>query len=445
MSNNFQLTKAQWQAFQEIQKGGYKYIALYGGGRSGKTMLILYMILLRAIQYPNSTHLIVRSTHSAMKSSVYFQSFGKLLNFANVKGACSYKRNEVDLTIKLENGSVIQMRGLDHERRQESLLGNEYSTIYFNECSNLNYALMASLPSRLAENICAINQIYYDFNPPTKAHWSYKFFVQKIDPITRISLPYKEQFYIKKINPTENPHVAKDYIQTQKDQGSAIYKRFVEGDFQDVGGVLISRDMFSTYYEADLDQYWVDIFIVVDVAYMDKEKSDYSVITVWGINQQGFLYLFDLDRFKKRGTMFDRRLRAFYDLWKDGFKNGSSGLTNIYIEKSGNTRLIDALETEYGSYIVNTDLPRTTNKFSRFLNAQGFIENGKVYVPDAEIEIRGRGKARAFLETFFDECEAFTDNPKDYENDDIVDCLSDACYLAINKAKMNFDFSGIFG
>jgi predicted phage terminase large subunit-like protein len=143
--------------------------------------------------------------------------------------------------------------------------------------------------------------------------------------------------------------------------------------------------------------------------------------------------------------MFDRRLRAFYDLWKDGFKNGSSGLTNIYIEKSGNTRLIDALETEYGSYIINTDLPRTTNKFSRFLNAQGFIENGKVYVPDAEIEIRGRGKARAFLETFFDECEAFTDNPKDYENDDIVDCLSDACYITTTKPQFNMNFSNIFG
>jgi PBSX family phage terminase large subunit len=430
MQNYFKLTNAQLETLEKIQQGGYKYIALYGGGRSGKTTLILFNILLRAIQYPKSTHLIVRATHNSMKSSIYYQSFGKLLQYANIKASATFKRNDADLTIKLDNGSTIHLKGLDHERRQESLLGNEYSTIYFNECSSLNYHLMPPIISRLAENICDINQVYFDFNPPTKAHWTYKYFVKKIDPITQIGLPYAEQMIVHKINPIDNPHIAKDYIEMQKDQGSAVYQRFVEGEFQDVGGLLMSRDMFNTYYQQELDQQWTTIFMTIDVAYRDTKQSDWSVISVWGINESNHLYLLDMLRFKGRSTQFDKKLGGMYKIWRDGLKNGSSGLRKVVVEKSGNARLIDELTVKYGKALIDDSIPRIKDKFSRFLDAQGFIERGNVFLPDVSVEIPNRGRASDFLETFLFECESFSQNEDDYEHDDIVDSLVDACYIA---------------
>jgi len=435
MQNYFKLTKAQQQIYELIQTEKYKYIALYGGGRSGKTTLILFIILLRAIQYPKSTHLIVRATHNSMKSSIYQQSFGKLLQFVNIKATVEYKKNDQDLTIRLENGSVIQLKGLDHERRQESLLGNEYSTIYFNECSSLNYHLMPPIISRLAENICDVNQVYYDFNPPTKAHWTYKYFIKKVDPLLHTTLAYGDQMLVAKINPTENPYIAKDYIEMQKAQGSKMYQRFVEGDFQDIGGNVMSRDMFSTYHQDDLDQKWISIFATIDVAFTDSKQSDYSVFCVWGVNESRRLYLLDMWRFKGRSGTFDKYLYQMYMKWKDGFRDGSSGLRAIYLEKIRNERLIDELQAKYGRSLIQDTIPRSKDKFSRFLDAQGFIEKGNIFLPDITVQIQGGGFAKDFLETFLAECEAFSDNPKDYEHDDIVDCAADAVYVVKTMPK----------
>lgn len=433
----FTLNKAQFEAFEKIQTGKYKYIGLYGGGRSGKTTLILFIILLRAIRFPKSTHLIVRATHNSMKSSIYYQSFGKLLNFHNIKATTTYKRNDQDLTIKLDNGSVIQMKGLDHERRQESLLGNEYSTIYFNECSSLNYSLMRALSSRLAENICDVNQFFFDFNPPTKAHWTYKYFIKKIDPVLQTELLYQDQMFVCKINPIDNPHISKTYIEDQEMQGKAHYQRFVEGEFQDIGGNVMSRDMFSTYYQGDLDQPWISIFATVDVAFTDTKQSDYSVFCVWGVNESRHLYLLDMWRFKGRSGTFDKYFYQMYMKWKDGFRNGSSGLRGIYLEKVRNERLIDELQAKYGKSLIQDTIPRTKDKFSRFLDAQGFIERGSIFLPSPAVEIQNGGFAKDFIETFLAECEAFSDNPKDYENDDIVDNLADAVYVVKTLPKPN--------
>jgi PBSX family phage terminase large subunit len=433
MKDYFILNKTQLEVFERIQTGKNKYIALYGGGRSGKTTLILFIILLRAIRFPKSTHLIVRATHNSMKSSIYYQSFGKLLNFYNVKATTTYKRNDQDLTIKLENGSVIQMKGLDHERRQESLLGNEYSTIYFNECSSLNYSLMPSLISRLAENICDINQVFFDFNPPTKAHWTYKYFIQQIDPTLQIDLPYKNEMFIAKINPVDNPHIASDYIDMQKMQGTSHYQRFVEGEFQDVGGMYIQRDFFGSYNEEIQDIDFIRLFMTTDFAKSKNVKSDYNVLCVWGVDKERNLYLLDTDRFQAVSVDELPRLHRLYEHWKYGFNNGGAGLYNIYIEKPSNQDLIALLQRQYGN-IINTDVMRSSNKFGRFSAVRSFIEMGKVFFPSGDLFIRNI-KVSTWLDTYLTELESFTDDDKDYEHDDFCDNVFDACYIA-NVAKV---------
>lgn len=428
----FTLNKAQFEVFEKIQISKYKYIGLYGGGRSGKTTLILFIILFRAIRFPKSTHLIVRATHNSMKSSIYYQSFGNLLSFYNIKATTTYKRNDQDLTIKLDNGSVIQMKGLDHERRQESLLGNGYSTIYFNECSSLNYNLMPSLISRLAENICDINQVYFDFNPPTKAHWTYKYFIQQVDPILQIDLPYKDKMFIGKINPIDNPYIAKDYIEMQKMQGTAHYQRFVEGEFQDVGGRYIQRDYFGTYNEEIQDKEFKKIFITTDFAKSKNVKSDYNVLCVWGVDKQKNLYLLDTDRFQAISVNELPKLYRLCKQWQHGFNNGGCGLSNIYIEKPNNQDLIAILEKTYGR-VISTDVMRSSNKFGRFSAVRGFIESGRVYFPSGDLAIRNI-KASSWLDTYFTELESFTEDDKDYEHDDF--CFAGGTLIATRRGQV---------
>ena len=51
-----------------------------------------------------------------------------------------------------------------------------------------------------------VKQYYYDFNPPSKSHWTYQYFIQGINPLNLTKILRPENFYVGKINPIENPY-----------------------------------------------------------------------------------------------------------------------------------------------------------------------------------------------------------------------------------------------
>jgi phage terminase large subunit-like protein len=206
--------------------------------------------------------------------------------------------------------------------------------------------------------------------------------------------------------------------------------------------------MFNRYSEEDLTQQFDDVFITVDLAYTDNKKSDYSVIAVWGINKLRNLYLLDLHRFKGRGTAYFKKLEAVHQVWNNAIPNTT--ISGIYLEKSGNAQTLDIMEHPNSpfSYLIKP-IPRTKSKILRFYEVQFVICNadkkGRVFVPNNDIMVRNGGIAKSFVEPFLDECEAFTEEESDYENDDMVDTLIDACYILSTKPQFNMNFSGIFG
>lgn len=212
--------------------------------------------------------------------------------------------------------------------------------------------------------------------------------------------------------------------------------------------VLMSRSMFNRYSQEDLDQPFDDVFITVDLAYTDNKKSDYSVIAVWGVNKLRNLYLLDLHRFKGRGTAYFKKLEAVHQIWNNAIPNTT--ISGIYLEKSGNAQTLDIMEHSNSpfSYLIKP-IPRTKSKILRFYEVQFVICNadgkGRVYLPNNDMIIRNGGLAKAFVEPFLDECEAFTEEASDYENDDMVDTLIDSCYILSTKPQFNMNFSNIFG
>jgi phage terminase large subunit len=123
--------------------------------------------------------------------------------------------NKTDWYATLPNGSQIWFAGLDDKERAEKILGMEFVTIYFNECSpdpareHRNSRSPAwrsrstrTLPGREPSPLKP--RVYYDENPPSKAHWSYKLFIQKVDPETRAALPKPDDYAWFKINPEDN-------------------------------------------------------------------------------------------------------------------------------------------------------------------------------------------------------------------------------------------------
>lgn len=239
---SFKLTKKQIEA-NEVLAGDSTHVMLFGGSRSGKTFVIVRAICVRAIKAPNSRHAIFRFRFNAVKNSIVLDTFPKVMRlcFPEVK----YTPNKSDWYVTLENGSEIWFAGLDDKERTEKILGMEFVTIYPNECSQIPYGSIETAITRLAQKAeqQAIGdlppgplkpRVYYDCNPPSKNHWSYKIFKEKRNPETKEPLSKPDDYASMKINPVDNTeNLADGYLDTLKAMSARARKRFLDGEFAD--------------------------------------------------------------------------------------------------------------------------------------------------------------------------------------------------------------------
>ena len=196
-------TAKQAEAWK-LAREGARNILFVGGSRSGKTTLFVEEILCRAIYYPGSRHLLARLKFSHAKSSLWMDTIPKVLELEGVKRE-ELRISESDHFIQFPNGSEIWVDGLDDKERVEKILGREYATILFNECSQIPHDSVETVLTRLAQNVPGcINKAFFDLNPVGRLHWTYKMFIQKIQPATDEPLPQPEASDSIYIQPDDN-------------------------------------------------------------------------------------------------------------------------------------------------------------------------------------------------------------------------------------------------
>lgn len=215
---------------------------LFGGSRSGKTFIILWAIAFRAIAADNSRHAVLRFRFNHVKASVIHDTWPKMMKlcFPEVK----YHIDKTDWFCQFPNGSQVWFGGLDDKERTEKILGQEYVSIYFNESSQIPYSSRNLAMTRLAQKVThkvggaekpVRGKAYYDCNPPSQAHWSYKLFVQKRDPETGKPIPNPEQYASMQINPMDNvANLPGDYMKLLESMPHRMRVRFMEGKFADI-------------------------------------------------------------------------------------------------------------------------------------------------------------------------------------------------------------------
>ena len=205
-------------------------LMLYGGSRSGKTFILCYAVALRAIKYPNSRHVILRFRFSHVKQAVWYDTFAKVLQLCFGAIKPMIKENKSDWFITFPNGSEVWMGGLDDKDRVEKILGNEYATIYFNECSQISEEAKNTALTRLAQNIpgCRLLALY-DCNPPSTRHWTYTTFEKnKVEGFESLIM-----------NPYDNPNLPARYLQILENLPARQRKRFLDGKYiAEVDGAL---------------------------------------------------------------------------------------------------------------------------------------------------------------------------------------------------------------
>jgi len=188
---------------------------------------------------PNSRHLILKRHFNSVKTSIALDTLPKVIDLAfrysENDTPLRYKIDKQDWYFKFENGSEIWIAGLDDKERADKILGKEYSTILFNEMTELSYDAVTTALTRLAQKTILINKAYFDCNPTSKAFWGYRLFVKHIDPEENSAILNPEMYAFFSMNPLGNvDNIGIDYIdKILANMPARKRKRFLDGLWQD--------------------------------------------------------------------------------------------------------------------------------------------------------------------------------------------------------------------
>lgn len=291
---------------QAVLSGPATHLMLFGGSRSGKTFLLVRNVVFRALKAAKSRHAILRFRFNHVKNSVILDTFPKVMDiaFPGVK----YHVNKTDWYAEFDNGSQIWFGGLDDKERTEKILGQEYVTIYLNESSQIAWGSVGVAVTRLAQKVDQIidgvskpmrPRMYYDCNPPSKAHWSYQIFKLKRDPETKMPLPRPDDYDSFQINPMDNAeNLTAGYIDTLNSLSARLRKRFLDGEFADANPNQLFPDENIEKWRV-IDQSLPDmvrIVVSVDPSGSDDEANadnDAIGIIVAGLGTDGNAYLLE--------------------------------------------------------------------------------------------------------------------------------------------------------
>jgi len=302
----FKLTARQELA-QAVCAGPASHIMLFGGSRSGKTFLHMRNIVFRALKAPKSRHAVLRFRFNHVMASIVLDTFPKVMETAFP--GVSYTVDKSDWYAKLPGESQIWFGGLDDKERTEKILGQEHATIYLNECSQIPFNSREMAATRLAQRVEAMMQnrapqmlkprMFYDCNPPPKSHWTYKLFVQKIDPDSRQPLAKPDDYAAFQMNPQDNAdNLAPGYLDTLLALSPRLRKRFLDGEFADATpNQLFSDETIETWRVLDGSvPDLVRIVVAVDPSGsgdVDNADNDAIGIVVAGLGTDGNAYVLE--------------------------------------------------------------------------------------------------------------------------------------------------------
>ena len=311
MSKNFIPTPDQKQALS-LLGGAARQTLLFGGSRSGKTFILIYAVLVRALREPGSRHIILRFRANAVRQSVRLDTFPKVLRLAFP--GVRFEENRADGFVRFSNGSEIWFGGLDTEERVDKILGREFATIYFNECSEIADNTVTTALTRLAQRTNLTNRAYFDCNPSGKSHWSYRLFLEKVDPMTLAPLAAPDQYAAMLMNPAGNAaNLPAGYLEeTLANLPELQRKRFMLGEFlDDLEGALWNAKLLAGC-RADNLPVMERIVIGVDPAVTSGQNSDTTGIIAAGRGTDGVIYILQDASIRAKPQVWGKRVVDLY-------------------------------------------------------------------------------------------------------------------------------------
>ena len=339
----------------------------------------------------HSRHAILRFRFNHCKESIGMDTLPKVMASCGVP----FSMNKSDWYATLPNKSEIWLGGLDDKERTEKILGKEFASLYLNEASQIPLGSRNLAVTRLAQK-CDYElegsrrtlalKMFYDANPPNKAHWLYQMFHLKRDAETKKPLANPSDYAHFRINPRDNvENLPPEYLRELEGLSLRMRKRFLEGEYGDAApGALWTEEIIDRWREEYLPD-MVRVVVAVDpsgAADEDNADNDAIGILVAGLGVDGNAY-----------CMEDCTVKA-------GPKTWGSVATTAY-DRHAADRIIG--ETNYGGdmvrFVVQTAKPnvpfrKITASRGKALRAEpiaALTEQGKIrfggHFPQLEEEL----------------------------------------------------------
>jgi predicted phage terminase large subunit-like protein len=316
----FKLHKKQ-QAQIDLLASDATHIMAYGGSRSGKTFGFVRAVIIRALAH-KSRHAMLRYRFNHIKASIILDTLPTVMERCFPGVAANCKLDKSDWYLTLPNGSEIWFGGLDDKERTEKILGQEYATLYLNECSQIPYASRNMAITRLAQKTPLRLKAYYDCNPPGMAHWTYKLFVEKKDPDRRTPLANPANYAAITMNPKDNEaNLPASYLEELQGMSEAMRRRFWLGQFADMAdSALWTMELLDQQRIVDGKiPEMVRIVVAVDpsgVAGEEDKRSDEVGIVVCGLGKDGRGYILEDISGRMAPALWGAAAVSAFDRWE---------------------------------------------------------------------------------------------------------------------------------
>jgi predicted phage terminase large subunit-like protein len=309
----FRLTERQREA-EALLDGPATHILLWGGSRSGKTALLVRKVVERALQAAGSRHLIARFRFNHVLQSIWHDTLPKVLATSFPGLVC--REHKDTFHWELPNGSELWFGGLDDKERTEKVLGNEYSTVLLNECSQIGLAARNTLMTRLAQNVGLPLKAFYDENPPISTHWTHRLFIEKREAAPPYSrLAHAESYAALQMNPADNAaNLPASYLRELQALPARERLRFWEGRWGDIGeSALWSFELIEKFRVKECPDLQRIVVAVDPSGTKGDDGGDTVGIVVAGMGLDGDCYVLEDCSVKAPPGVWGRAVVNAYD------------------------------------------------------------------------------------------------------------------------------------
>jgi hypothetical protein len=180
-------------AYIQHIRNNSRFLVLYGGGGSGKSVFAAFKIILRSVSEANHKFLVLRKVGTTVKESV----FAELKDMASEMGVYSeFIINKTERTFThIPTGNQIICMGLDEPEKIKSIKG--ITGMWLEEATEFEENDLDQLDIRVRGEKTNYVQYILTFNPIDEDHWLRKrFFNSKETNVSIVHTTYKDNYFL---------------------------------------------------------------------------------------------------------------------------------------------------------------------------------------------------------------------------------------------------------